>query len=81
MSNLQTLRLSMPVNKPFVSNRPVQGRPRFFNRSETSLREQIPRDGYPDRKLGCLGSRYHEYYDHKSVKSSASVTVYKLPEY
>ena len=71
----------MPVNKPFVSNRPAQSRPRFFNRSETSLKEQISRDGYSDHERGRFDSRYYECYDHKSVKSSASVTGYTLPEY
>ena len=53
----------------------------FFNRSETSLKEQISRDVYSHRERCCFVFRYHEYYDHKSVKSSASVTGYKLTEY
>ena len=71
----------MPVNKPFVKNRPVQSRPRLFYRSKTFLKEQITRDGHSDRKRCNFDSRYHEYYDHKSMKSSASVTCYTLPEY
>ena len=77
----QNLRLPMPVNKPFISNRPVQTRPRFSNRSETSLKENILRDGYFDRDSCYIDSRYSECYDHKSVKSSASVIGYTLPEY
>ena len=78
---LSNLRLAMPVNKPFVSNRPVQTQPRFFNHSEKSLKEQISRDGHSDIERCCSDSRYHEYYDHKSVKSSASVKGCKLLEY
>ena len=77
----QNLRLGRPVNKPFVSNRPVQSRPRFPNRSETSLKENISRDGYFDRDSCYIDSRYSECYYHKSVKSSASVKGCKLPEY
>ena len=71
----------MPVNKLFVSNRPVQTRPRLFNRSETSVKEKISRGGYFDRERCYIDSRYSKCYDHKSVKSSASVTGYTLPEY
>ena len=71
----------MPVNKPFLNNRPVQSPPMFLNHSETPLKQQISRDGYFDRERSCLDSRYHEYNDHKLVKSSARVKGYKLPEY
>ena len=45
------------------------------------MREQISRDGYSDHERGRFDSRYYECYDHKSVKSSASVKVFQLAEY
>ena len=45
------------------------------------MREQISRDGYSDRERCCFDSRYYECYDHKSVKSSASVKDFQLAEY
>ena len=78
---LSNLRLAMPVYKPFVSNRLAQSRPRFFNCSEAFLKEQISRDGRFIRERRYIDSRYSECYDHKSLKSSASITCYTLPEY
>ena len=45
------------------------------------MKEQISRDGYFDRERCYIDSRYSECYDHKSVKSSASVKGCKLLEY